>query len=417
MKRLARYALAAALAGTAVLSGMPASAEGYDGDDYYRDSAPDDYYAELSPHGRWIDHAEYGRVWHPSVAVGWRPYYYGNWAWSPYGWTWISSEPWGWTFHYGRWSYAPVWGWVWVPGTVWGPAWVDWYWDDGYVGWAPLSPFATHVTVVNHFVFVKENDFCSPHRRYFDHRHVQRRVHDRWRNRDRHDRGFGRSFRPPDRDRIERVSGRRVQRFDDKPPQTVAPRRVRDGDRLARPRNKPAPRQERQSGWQRPGRRVDDVPDAAPRPGSGRERGRVVTRPRPGVPRREPRVSPPDPAPRFDVPDAARPRRRADDNRVTRSARPDADPGHSFGSRRDAGHRRPAPPAIPGGSMMVPQRGGLSRAPSIPRSGGAEAGVGRSHGGRRSESGAGEHGGRGNAGRGNASGRGDGGGSGFGRTR
>jgi hypothetical protein len=416
MKQLARYALAAALAGTAVVSGMPATAVAYDGDDYYRDSAPDpdDYYDELRPHGRWIDHAEYGRVWHPNVAVGWRPYYYGNWAWSPYGWTWISSEPWGWTFHYGRWSYAPVWGWVWVPGTVWGPAWVDWYWDDGYVGWAPLSPFASHVTVVNHFVFVRERDFCSPHRRYYDHRHVPRRVHDHWRNRDH--RGAGRSFRPPDRNRIERVSGRRVQRFDDKPPQTVAPRRLRDGNRLARPRNMPDAGQARQRAWQRPDRRVDDAPDTTPRP--GRERGRVDARPRPGAPRNEPRVSPPDPAPRFDVPDAARPRRRAHDDRLTRSPRSSADPQRSFGGRREDAHRRPAPPAIPGGSMMVPQRGSVSRAPAMPRSGGAAAGVGRSQGGRGGPSRVGDGGGRGSgAGRGHGSGRGDGGGAGFGRAR
>jgi hypothetical protein len=69
----------------------------------------------------------------------------------------------------------------------------------------------------------------------------------------------------------------------------------------------------------------------------------------------------------------------------------------SFGGRRDDGgrqndgHRRPAPPAIPGGSMMAP----------LPRSSGAEAGVGRSHGGQRGESGAGER-----AGRGSGSGRG-----------
>jgi hypothetical protein len=391
MKRLARYALVAALAGTAVVSGMPASAE-----DYYRDSAPDpgDYHDELRPYGRWIDHAEYGRVWHPTVAVGWRPYYHGHWAWSPYGWTWISSEPWGWTFHYGRWSYAPVWGWVWVPGTVWGPAWVDWYWDDGYVGWAPLSPYASHVTVVNHFVFVRERDFCSPRGRYFDHRHVPRRVHDRWRHRDRRERGFERSFRPPDRDRIERASGRRVQRFDSKPPQTVAPRRLRD-DRQARPRNRPDAGQSRQGGWQRPARRAEDAPRV------DRERQRDV-RVRPGVPRREPRVSPPDPAPRFDVPDAARPRRRVDDDRVTRNARPYPDAGRSFGGRRNDvgrgndGHRRPAPPAISGGSMMVPQRGGFRPAPERA----AEGGGGRSRG----RSDAGERGGRGNG-----SGRGGGG--------
>jgi hypothetical protein len=51
----------------------------------------------------------------------------------------VSAEPWAWTFHYGRWA-PTVAGWAWIPGTVWGPAWVDWYWGDGWVGWAPLGP-------------------------------------------------------------------------------------------------------------------------------------------------------------------------------------------------------------------------------------------------------------------------------------
>ena len=125
------------------------------------DSAPDpgDYQDALAPYGTWNDTDAYGRIWQPAVAVGWQPYVQGHWAWTPYGWTWISYEPWGWTFHYGRWMLLPA-GWYWVPGTVWGPAWVDWYWGDGFVGWAPLSPFATHVTVINHFVFVHVAHFC-----------------------------------------------------------------------------------------------------------------------------------------------------------------------------------------------------------------------------------------------------------------
>src|SRR6266496_1683468 len=31
-------------------------------------------------------------------------------------------------------------GWVWIPGTVWAPAWVTWTYNDNYVGWAPLPP-------------------------------------------------------------------------------------------------------------------------------------------------------------------------------------------------------------------------------------------------------------------------------------
>ncbi len=30
--------------------------------------------------------------------------------------------------------------WYWVPGTIWGPAWVTWRSNDMYIGWAPLPP-------------------------------------------------------------------------------------------------------------------------------------------------------------------------------------------------------------------------------------------------------------------------------------
>src|SRR5262249_23935328 len=71
----------------------------------------------------------------------WRPYTVGRWAWSDYGWTWVSDEPFGWAaYHYGRWTRAPRYGWVWIPGDVWAPAWVAWRQGPGMVGWAPLPP-------------------------------------------------------------------------------------------------------------------------------------------------------------------------------------------------------------------------------------------------------------------------------------
>jgi len=449
MKRFARYVLAVMVAGTAVLHGLPAGAQDYD-QDYSRDSAPDpdDYQDALTPYGSWVDHPEYGRVWHPSVAAGWRPYYDGHWVWSPYGWTWVSAEPWAWTFHYGRWSYAPVWGWVWVPGTAWGPAWVDWYWDDGYVGWAPLSPFATHVTVVNQFIFVREHDFCSSRIRHFavDYRRVPRRVSDRWRRRD-----FGRGFRAPDRDRIERVSNHPVPRFDDKPPQTVAPRRFRDGDRLTRSRKAPDLGQARRGGSQRGDRPANDAPDAnrragrnrddldvpprprrtpddaAARPRQGRDGDDLDARPRAGrsptVARPGPRLSPPDPAPVFDAPDPDRPRRGRGNERVMRGGgappRPYPSPGRSFDGTRQGGEnvRRPASPAVPGASRMAPQHGGQAPERGLEgfgrgaggQMGRAERGAvgGAEHGGRSDGGGRGERGGR-------AGGRGDGGGAGGG---
>jgi hypothetical protein len=97
---------------------------------------------ELAPHGRWIDTPEYGRVWIPTVDRDFQPYATnGRWVVTSYGNTWVSDYDWGWaTFHYGRWYHDSRWGWAWVPGSVWGPAWVSWRSGDGYYGWAPLSP-------------------------------------------------------------------------------------------------------------------------------------------------------------------------------------------------------------------------------------------------------------------------------------
>ncbi len=102
------------------------------------------FYSSLSPYGDWVN-VSFGTAWRPlHVAHGWRPYMYGQWVWSDYGWYWVSNEPFGWaTFHYGRWIYDDYYGWIWIPGDVWGPAWVEWRYDDDYIGWAPLSPYAT----------------------------------------------------------------------------------------------------------------------------------------------------------------------------------------------------------------------------------------------------------------------------------
>jgi hypothetical protein len=100
------------------------------------------FYRELAPYGQWLRHPYYGWVWFPSaVGYDWRPYTVGRWVNTNYGWTWVSYEPFGWaTYHYGRWAFDRQIGWIWIPGTVWGPAWVAWQQGSGYVGWAPLPP-------------------------------------------------------------------------------------------------------------------------------------------------------------------------------------------------------------------------------------------------------------------------------------
>jgi hypothetical protein len=92
--------------------------------------------------GRWVNVPGYGRCWQPTnTAPDWRPYMFGHWVYTDdYGWYWVSEEPFGWaTYHYGRWAQLDI-GWCWVPGRLWGPAWVTWQFGDGYAGWAPLPP-------------------------------------------------------------------------------------------------------------------------------------------------------------------------------------------------------------------------------------------------------------------------------------
>jgi uncharacterized protein DUF6600 len=109
------------------------------------DVSIDFFYDNLSG-GNWIEVEGYGYGWQPDVAVSdpnWRPYADGYWAYTDYGWTWISYEDFGWaTYHYGRWANLADYGWVWIPGEDldWGPAWVSWRTGGDYIGWAPLPP-------------------------------------------------------------------------------------------------------------------------------------------------------------------------------------------------------------------------------------------------------------------------------------
>ncbi len=99
------------------------------------------FHQELAPYGRWVSATAYGDVWCPTVAGGWQPYVDGEWAYTDYGWTWVSYDRFGGDpFHYGTWVWIDPYGWCWVPGTVWGPAWVTWAYTDSYIGWACLPP-------------------------------------------------------------------------------------------------------------------------------------------------------------------------------------------------------------------------------------------------------------------------------------
>ena len=141
---------------------------------YYPDISTSYFYEHLSPYGAWVSMRPHGYVWVPRyLGYRWRPYTHGRWAWTDYGWTWISDYSWGWIpFHYGRWGWDEDTGWFWVPGTVWGPAWVIWRSSDLYMGWAPLPPGAEFMMGVglsgyfdipdHHWIFIEGRYFLEP---------------------------------------------------------------------------------------------------------------------------------------------------------------------------------------------------------------------------------------------------------------
>ena len=126
------------------------------------------FHDALSPYGNWVDLP--GRtVWVPNAAVvgaHFRPYDSGGrWVYTDEGW--YFETAWGWgaiPFHYGRWMFEAPYGWVWVAGYDWAPAWVDWSYGGGYVGWAPLPPSGVSVEIDSpHWYYVEERHFAEPH--------------------------------------------------------------------------------------------------------------------------------------------------------------------------------------------------------------------------------------------------------------
>lgn len=132
------------------------------------------FYTQLSPYGRWIELDDNLIVWKPARKFrGFKPYHSGRWMWTNYGWYWDSYEPFGnVVYHYGRWMYDYYYGWVWVPDYEWAPAWVEWSYDDDYIGWAPMRPLISINVRYNYYYdfdkyryrdynFVRYRDFGS----------------------------------------------------------------------------------------------------------------------------------------------------------------------------------------------------------------------------------------------------------------
>jgi len=93
--------------------------------------------------GNWIEVEGYGYGWQPDVAVSdpnWRPYADGYWAYTDYGWTWISMKTSA--------GHLPLWPLGETGGlrmgldprqrSGLGPAWVSWRTGGDQIGWAPL---------------------------------------------------------------------------------------------------------------------------------------------------------------------------------------------------------------------------------------------------------------------------------------
>jgi hypothetical protein len=107
------------------------------------------YFAQAygSRYGEWLWDDVYGYVWRPFIdngayPWGWQPYFYGQWA--RYGGQmfWVPGEPWGWIpYHLGVWHWSKKIGWVWLPGSMFAPAWATWDFYFGYACWRPWGLF------------------------------------------------------------------------------------------------------------------------------------------------------------------------------------------------------------------------------------------------------------------------------------
>lgn len=105
------------------------------------------YFAQTygSRFGEWLWDDFYGYVWRPFIdngmyPWGWQPYFYGQWANAAGQMFWVPQEPWGWIpYHLGVWQWDKKHGWVWLPGSMFAPAWVTWDFYFGYASWRPWS--------------------------------------------------------------------------------------------------------------------------------------------------------------------------------------------------------------------------------------------------------------------------------------
>lgn len=101
------------------------------------------FYEVLRDYGTWIETDRYGTLFcpHPDVlGVDFQPFSRGHWTMTEHGWTFVSNSKISWvTDHYGRWVETGLvhCNWAWLPGSEWGPAWVEWQVSDRVIAWRP----------------------------------------------------------------------------------------------------------------------------------------------------------------------------------------------------------------------------------------------------------------------------------------
>lgn len=188
------------------------------------------FYQSLNPYGEWIEIDYDLYAWRPSyVRYNWTPYRDGRWIWTNYGWYWDSYEPYGWAvYHYGRWIYDDYYGWIWMPDNEWGPAWVEWRYNDNYIGWSPLPPYASfsvnagiHFSVTwnaphTYWTFVDVHHFHGVHiSRYVVKDDVRYRIFSKTKYRTNYGYTSGRIVNNGiDRNLVERRSGSKIMQRD-----------------------------------------------------------------------------------------------------------------------------------------------------------------------------------------------------------
>ena len=98
-------------------------------------------------YGEWHYHDLLGYVWQPHINnyypySPWRPLLFGYWSEVSGQLFWVPDEPWGWVpYHLGVWHWDKKKGWLWIPGSAFAPAWVQWrfFFGGSLFAWHPLS--------------------------------------------------------------------------------------------------------------------------------------------------------------------------------------------------------------------------------------------------------------------------------------